>query len=241
MELNNHLLNIFRQLGDLKNVSPYLKIQNEKAIISINRSTLFHLDSNSMFLENRINLQHHLSFHYGINSENYLKELNSFLDSVSKNILRLNHIGIAYFCKNINEEIDNFKRHLRESNFKIYEEDSQINLEKWIFIGDITDWKNPLFEFVLIESDSLKLNQFVPHFQIDLDTDLSSKEIDLLTNDLIKPKFIDWRLDILDYGNVLNMGTVANFNSVKIRLGLGTNIRNTEYHRKKILKEIKFI
>jgi hypothetical protein len=67
---------------------------------------------------------------------------------------------------------------------------------------------------------------------------LTIEELEKLTNKYIKPKFIDWKLDVEGWGVALGMGQIGNIYGTRIYLGLGTKVRDTKMHREEILKEI---
>ncbi len=58
------------------------------------------------------------------------------------------------------------------------------------------------------------------------------------TTKYLKPNFFDFELNIPNHGVVLAMGQLGNINGTKIYLGIGTNLRGTEYHRKNFFNEI---
>jgi len=41
---------------------------------------------------------------------------------------------------------------------------------------------------------------------------------------------VSWNIDIANYGVILQMKRIAIYNGVNVWLGIGTNLRNTEYH-----------
>jgi hypothetical protein len=118
----------------------------------------------------------------------------------------------------------------------LFEEKSGSKISKWLFIGDTENWENPLFELVLNSKITPSLKAWIPHFQIDLDTNLSTEELETLVQKHFGYKFFSWKLNIPNYGVVLAMGMLEEINGMKVYLGLGTNLRNTKYHRENILK-----
>jgi len=154
-------------------------------------------------------------------------------------IVRLNHLGISYVCEDVESEIDHFKNLLVGTKFKIYEEESGFSNQRWFFICNLDSQESPIFELVLTKKIDASLREWVPHFQIDIDTSQSIEELRGLTAKFIKPEFFDWELDFPDWGVVLGMGKLGNINGTKICLGLGTNLRDTKKHREEILKKVK--
>lgn len=163
------------------------------------------------------------------------EKFTNFLDVVSSRIVRLNHLGLSYFCKDINQEVTRLKALAEQSGIPLYKEPSTDTAQSWLFLGDVNNWEEPLFEFVLNEGTAAALNR-KPHFQIDIDTSLSLDEIRTLTDQHLREGFLHWQLDIPNFGTVLTMGTLGEVNGTEIALGIGTNKRGTEYHRKNELE-----
>ena len=163
-------------------------------------------------------------------------QIKTFLIALKESLIRINHLGISYSCVNIEKEIVEIKKSLFGTSFKLYEEPTDSADQRWFFVGNLENWENPLFEIVLTESEAKLCTQWIPHFQIDLDTNLGIKELESLTDKYLKTNFFDWKLDIPNYGVVMAMGELLNINGIKIFLGLGTDIRGTKKHREEILK-----
>jgi len=240
MEVPKSIITILNLLKSINNdkINKYLEIYNNTVKIKLDDSILCSIDSDSIILNEKIDVLKKIIIDNGKNKEIESKQIANFIKDISNSIIRLNHVGIAYFCKDIKDEINLYQKLFRNSNLKIYEEDSGNRLEKWLFIGNSNDWESPLFEVVLTESKGVFINEAFPHFQIDIDTNLSYEELKEMTAKFLDPKFIDWHLDFPDYGVVLAMGSLKTINGTKIKMRLGTNLRRTKYHRKNILKEI---
>ena len=58
-----------------------------------------------------------------------------------------------------------------------------------VFIGNLESWENPLFEIVLTESKTPLCTEWIPHFQIDLDTRLNIEELEFLTKESLERRF----------------------------------------------------
>jgi len=154
-----------------------------------------------------------------------------------KNCTSKGNLG-SYACPNINKELDYFKKFLIGTDFKLYEEKSDNPAQRWFFIGNLENWEHPLFELVMTEHKKSITTEWIPHFQIDIDSTQSINELKKLTDKYLKPDFFSWELNIPNCGVVLAMGQLGNISGTKIYLGIGTNRRDTEYHRKNILIEI---
>lgn len=172
------------------------------------------------------------------NSELSLEKINNFFESISDHITRLNHLGINYFCEDMETETQKIKELANSKGFKLYSESYAPKNQRWLFVGDVSNWKNPLFEIVLNEGKPGESDEWKPHFQIDIDTNLPIEEIKKKIDQSLGEKFIKWQLDIPNFGTVLGMGIIGKENETKIALGIGTNKRNTQIHRTEELKEI---
>lgn len=124
------------------------------------------------------------------------------------------------------------------TDFKLLEEKSTVKNQRWFFLGNLNSWEYPLLEIVLTESKEELTNDWVPHFQIDIDTNHSFDKLSSLTTKYLSTDFISWELDIPNYGIVLTMGSLGSINGTKIYLGLGTNLRDTKMHRNELLTEV---
>lgn len=161
-----------------------------------------------------------------------------FLDKIADQIIRLNHLGLSYGCTNPEDEISLLRAQATDTRIPLHREISDSPDSTWLFLGDTAHWQQPLFEIVLNNIQPDDTPQFPPHFQIDLDTTLTIKEIKAVTHQFLGPDFVSWQLDIPDYGTVLAMGSLGKIGNTEILLGLGTDKRGTEFHRKEGLKPI---
>ncbi len=166
------------------------------------------------------------------------EEWRNFLKELGSSYIRLNHVGISYACNNIEQEISYYKKLVFRHGSGLYEELSSIRHERWVFIGDTSDWQAPLFEIVLTEGRVNAENNWRPHFQIDIDTSLAEAQLDILLRKYFGPRFTKWKLAFPGYGTVLSIGLLGIVEGTKIYLGTGTSLRNTEFHRRQELKRI---
>lgn len=162
----------------------------------------------------------------------------TFINKLSPSIVRLNHLGIGFKTKDINNEITKIKGLISKSqDLHIYEENSGIPNQKWFFIGNKENWEKPMFEIVVAKSARTH-DYWNPHFQIDLDTNLSIEKIKHISDERIRPEFIAWELDVPAVGVVCGMGVLGDVGGTKIAISFGTNKRDTKYFREHILKEV---
>ncbi len=161
----------------------------------------------------------------------------AFLKEISSNIVRLNHVGIGYSCKNPKDESKKYYEKIKGTNFKLYEEISVNKFVSWYFIGDLTEWEPPIFEMVLTKSPVSLLDDWNPHFHIDIDTNLDPSDLKEKVKSIFGTEF-DWTLDIPNIGWVMGMKLLGSINGTKIWLGVSTPNRDVKYHRKNLLKAI---
>lgn len=164
-------------------------------------------------------------------------DIQDFLHAIKESIIRLNHIGIGYKCLDTDQEIIKLERLLKGTGFKLYEEPTHLKKKRWLFIGDTSDWRSPLFEVVLNECQDTTVTDWFPHFHIDFDTDLSAKELEELAREYLASNFFTFKLDIKDIGLVLLMGRLSRVDTVNFYLGCGTSLRETKWQRLESLKE----
>ena len=167
-----------------------------------------------------------------------IEKFDGFIDSIKPSIKRLNHLGISYGCTNISEELKTYIKLAKENHIQLTEEKSDSPKSRWFFIKNSNNWKSPLFEIVLTESPSTIENDWIPHFQIDIDTSLTPQEVSDICKKHFGKDFVGWELTVPNKGVVLAMGKLGDVSGVNIYLGIGTNLRNTKNHREKILKSI---
>ncbi len=125
MEINDVLIRILRLLNSLKQqeIHKYLRVRKDQAIIGQEGHILVTINSDSIKLLNKHDVQERIV----TNSKRVaidLEPLKIFLTKISNFITRLNHVGISYSCDDIQVELAHYKRMLKNSGFKLYEEES---------------------------------------------------------------------------------------------------------------------
>jgi|GEM_PF-825931 len=240
MEILKEIIEILSKLKSLQNfqVDKFLFQENSDSFgLSIKGETLAEVNEESIFVVGSdVAKKIFQTNGSSVSNSVSIGRIENFFEALKGSLVRLNHLGISYSCVNIEKEIVEIKKSLLGTNFKLYEEPTDSADQRWFFVGNLENWENPLFEIVLTESEAKICTQWIPHFQIDLDTNLSIKELESLTDKYLKTNFFDWKLDIPNYGVVMAMGELLIINGTKVFLGLGTNIRRTKKHREKILK-----
>lgn len=231
-----NLLSTFKSINSVQ-VNKYLKFNHLIQLFSGN-SKLLEINENAIQLCERDITKRILATYDKLNKDLADNKWSDFLSELNGSLLRLNHLGISYACNDFESEILYYKKLLVDHDFSFYEEPSDNANSKWLFIGDTSDWQSPLFEVVLTKNVEESENIWRPHFQIDIDTSLSPDELQHILSKYFGNDFIQWKLNIPNYGIVLDMGMLCSVNGTKIYLGIGTNLRNTQYHRKNILKKL---
>jgi len=220
-----------------KELDKYLSQNNGVSALQVGGKTFLEIDEKSIRLIGGDITQKISPSSNTQNSPSISPErIRKFFEVIKDFILRLNHLGISYSCPSIEIEVAKIKKSLEGTDFKLYEERAEFTHQRWFFIGNLENWEYPLFELVITESVSPISNKWLPHFQIDIDTNLGAEELEALISEHLKENFVDWKYDIPDYGVVLEMGELSNTNGTKIYLGIGTNLRKTKSHREKILQ-----
>lgn len=166
-----------------------------------------------------------------------LEDVASFLEVItSVGEVSLNHLGISYYCTDLDLEVKRIQSIVGPDD--VYEETSGVTSTKWLFIGNVNKPKQPLFEIVLNERDKPTLSSWVPHIQIDIDTELNIEELRNAIENNLGKDWIKWDITIDGLGTLLVMGRLCSIDGVKVYLGVGTNKRDREWHRKNGLKKL---
>jgi hypothetical protein len=157
--------------------------------------------------------------------------------NVGQSIIRLNHIG---FCYKVNSQENEKKRLvglIKSSNYHLYEEKSN-DYGLWLFIGDTNKWEKQMIELLpVVKTDDKWIEYWLPHIHIDIDTNLSSKEIEdlirIVYGNRIKPFPII--IDGIIYIERFRLGSIGGIN---LFLDLATKVRNVKYSRQNLLTRI---
>jgi len=163
--------------------------------------------------------------------------VSGFLKGLEGRIKRLNHTGISYYVFDIESEKNKITKKAKDFGLNVYEEESGLENETWLFVGDAEQSEDPMFEIVLVEGPGNSEDSWKPHIQIDLDTDLTIEEIEEAKKEL-GPNIDTWELDVPEVGPVLWMANLGSTGGARILLGLGTNSRNTRWHREQGMRKV---
>ncbi|MFH1522958.1 MAG: hypothetical protein ABIE43_04055 [Patescibacteria group bacterium] len=239
MMLNKSIIEILNHLHSLgiEEINKRLEVNDNLLTINSGDQILATIKLDSINLFDSVNLQNKLKVLNKFNEETIdILNLKKFFNKISDSIIRLNHIGISYYCDNIDQELEKLKNKLKDTIFNIYEEKSGLDNQRWFFVGDNEKWQEPLFEIVLTKIENNENKEWIPHFQIDIDTNLDFYELEEICK-----KFnmqFDWVLDIAGFGKVLGMKILGNIKGVKLCLGLGPKNRGVKWHREKEMKNV---
>lgn len=236
MKLNYSILDVLKTLSNLKRIKKNLSFKAGSAILKSGGVPLVKIDSKSIWV-NDIDIEKHiLTPKKSSDKLSRLKNFNSFIEEIGGSIIRINHFGVSYFCKSVRVEIQKYRRAIAGTHFRIYEEDSGDPKDRWFFIGDASNFEEPLFEICLSEEGPGKKYSFWPYFQIDLDMGLSIEEIEELTTKHFGSDFLELKFDEPGIGTVLATGKLAIINGTNFALAIGTKTRDIKYHRKVLLR-----
>jgi hypothetical protein len=235
--LYQEIINILKLIYEEEKKS-YLKVFEDKAEIFVSEDKkLVEITQSTISLGNNIDLFKKLrSKENNINSIDEVK-LTNFLTTLKPNIIRLNHVGISYFCEDPKTEIEKYKEVLTDTDLKIYQEQSESKDEQWFFVGNTSNFEAPLCEIVLNSAINDWYKDWLPAFQVDVDTSLTIAQLERMADKYFGQGFWKWKLDIPDYGVVLAMAILGEINGVKITFGVGTNLRDIKSHRE-LMKEL---
>lgn len=175
-------------------------------------------------------------------ADNFVSEVDfkNFIKNLTDNdlITRLNHIGLCYLVDSKQEERKRLKSEIMNTKWHLFEEESKDSSD-WFFLGDNNNWQDPLIEFVPTEMTNDEWRDYwLPHFQIDIDTNLSGEEIEQLVNSIFKGKVYPYRLLVVNGYICIIRARLGSVSGINIELDLGTAGRGTQYHREKLLKQI---
>lgn len=166
--------------------------------------------------------------------------LSAFIKNLSSidAIIRLNHIGFGYKVDSQNKERKRIKKEASNNNWHLYEIESNDD-GLWLFIGDTTNWQDPLVEFAPVaKTEDHYVNYWLPHVQIDIDTNLSESKLERIIHNSFKGDRTAIRSVIIDgiiYVMRIWLGII---DGVNIYLDLATKSRNTEFTRKNVMKKL---
>jgi len=137
-------------------------------------------------------------------------------------------------------ELARIRAGMSGSEFNLYQEDTDDSQSIWLFVGDTSKWDDPLIEYVLAgKKAGAWMKYWIPQVHIDIDTKLSQQELyskieSAYAGTIVKP-FSPLTVAGIPY--IVGVW-VAIADGVNIYLNLGTNERNTKFHRQHLLKEV---
>lgn len=157
--------------------------------------------------------------------------------AADKHFIRLDHIGFCYKVDPLEAEKERLINAVKKTPYHLYQEPSN-DEGLWLFLGDIADWQKPVLEFVPIQSTADKwADYWLPHIQIDIDTDLAGSEIVLLVKQVcgkaVYPFSITIGREVCIVRN--RLGTL---DGVNITLDLATTARDVKALREKVWEKI---
>jgi hypothetical protein len=233
MSINRYIVETF---GQILSKSNFTDASSDSLSIKTENGALVSITPQEIILSNKIDLLSKIKTDTKKTNILASEKVQAFLEEIQPSFIRLNHVGISYFCKNPEEEIVVYKEALKATRLNIYQEQSESKYEKWYFIGNTTNYETPLCEIVLNSATNDWYKDWLPALQIDIDTKLSMKELERISEKYFGPNFWKWKLDIPDYGVVLAMAIVGEIDGVKLTFGVGTNLRNIKLHRESMQK-----
>jgi len=227
MTLNQTIIYLLTQITKFATpkLNSCLKIDQ---IIQLEAHTqiLAEITSNQILLNN-VNISDKLNIKQKSATKPLAKNVDLLLEKIGPNITALNHLGVSYQVNDINQEIDQIRQLISGTSWHLYEEKSSVKSARWFFVGDRQNWREPLFKIVLNQPDK-KEESWYPHFQIDIDTNLSFKELDQITSNFFDQKVVNYKC------RWFLMFVIGEVQGVKIALGIGTSARRPEKQRQNL-------
>lgn len=165
--------------------------------------------------------------------------LENFVNLLTKkdSIISLNHIGFCYKVASQETEKDRLIKLIKDSNFHLYQEPSN-DAGIWLFIGNTDKWENPMVEIIPVEKTNDKwVDYWLPHIQIDIDTTLSTEEIEKTVSLIFGRSVFPFSI-VIDGTVYIVRNRLGTIDGVNITLDLATNSRDIKYLRQNILKRI---
>jgi len=168
-----------------------------------------------------------------------LELLEKLIDQLTKinSLIRLSHIGFCYKVPSTSDEKIRITNLVKKSNLHLYQEESNDD-GLWLFVGNADKWEEPVIELLPIEStDDEYVEYWLPHIQIDIDTNLTGKEIDKIVRSIFGEKIIPYFIKI-DGTTYIIRNRLGVIDGVNIFLDLATNSRKVQYSRQELWKKI---
>jgi len=158
--------------------------------------------------------------------------------SEKESILRLNHIGFCYSVDSIEKEKQRLLKLANQNDLNLYEEESRDD-SRWLYAGKTTKWHDPLVEFVIFEKVNDKWKDYwLPHFQIDIDTNLVVDDIEFIITDVFGQKVKPYRVVVVNNYVCVSRVRLGIISGININLDIGTEGRMPRYLREKLLKKL---
>jgi hypothetical protein len=173
---------------------------------------------------------HRSSLKDGLIEDSIIKELIQTIMASGK-YKGINHIGFCYQVDSKQKEVFRILQLIKDSEFHTYEEPSNDETE-WIFVGEDNQRDSPLIELALHEGKSQdgEVDYWLPHIQIDIDTDFSPEEVTKIIRQFIhSPKTtLSFKINGIVYFKRVRIGCLEGIN---IFLDIATNNRNPYYRK----------
>lgn len=218
MDLNLSIINLLKQLQSSTNSKLSTQLQVTDSIQILADNQVFASITKQQILLGNTDISNKISDNKGCTNQAIFPKATVLIEKISPFVTSLNHIGISYVTKNMNEELCNLVDFVKTTPFHLYEEKSSVKSAKWFFVGDKTKPNNPMFELVLNQPNTIQQDWY-PHFQIDVDTTLKAKELSTITSAIFSDSTTSFKK------NYLQLFVLGQIDGIKIVIGIGTNTR----------------
>ncbi len=161
-----------------------------------------------------------------------------FYELESRNAIKnLDHIGFCYKVESNIIERESLILTAKKTGIPIYEEPSN-DSGLWLFAGDISNIANPMLEIVPIEQTTdLDKEYWLPHIQIDIDTNMTADDISALIKSNYKNSITPSPF-IIDGTTYIIRNRLGIVDGINIFLDLATSARDVSHLRRNIWKKI---
>lgn len=166
----------------------------------------------------------------GVTPRSAVKELIGAIKA-SNNYKGINHVGFCYKTASKEDAVKAITKAAGIKGYSVYQEPS-IDDTDWIFVGDLSEVRNPLLEFLPHEgkADDEWVDYYLPHIQFDVDTGMTPEEIEALVKKFIRKPFTPYSIQIdgVTYIQRVNLGCME---GVNLMLDISTNNRDINYRK----------
>jgi hypothetical protein len=170
-----------------------------------------------------------------------LEQLKLFIKTLYENVsfFQFNHLGFYYEVDSFEGETSRLLNETERTQWYLYEEKSNYKEEKWLFMGDTTNWEDPMIEFALTQQRKDMWRKYqVPQIQIDINTKLDGFFIEKTAREVFENQVEPFHPIVNNGRPVMTKIWLGTAGGVNIFLDFGTDMRQPKWHRVRLLRKI---